>query len=100
MIARTWTGEVPLDRSEEYLKLMQTVALPAYSDTPGNQGAWIMRRQLEDRARFTMLTFWDSEESIVAFAGEDISVARYFDFDPDFLIEMVPNADHFELYDS
>ncbi len=100
MIARTWTGEVPLDRSDEYLELMRTVALPAYSETPGNRGAWTMRRSLADRAQFTMLTFWDSEESIAAFAGDDISVARYFDFDPEMLIEMVPHADHFELYDS
>ena len=100
MIARTWTGEVSLENSDEYLELMRSVALPAYSSTPGNQGAWTMRRHLEDRAQFTMLTFWDSEDSITAFAGNDISVARYFDFDPEMLIEMVPNADHFELFDS
>ena len=37
-----------------------------------------------------MLTFWESEESIRAFAGDDISVAKYYDFDKDFLIELEP----------
>lgn len=100
MIARTWSGEVRLDRSDEYLELMRTVALPAYAETPGNRGAWTLRRDLEDRTQFTMLTFWESEDAIAAFAGNDISVAKYYDFDPEMLIEMVPNADHFELYDS
>jgi hypothetical protein len=35
-----------------------------------------------------MVTFWDSEEAIRAFAGNDISVAKYYDFDKDFLLEM------------
>ena len=100
MIARTWTGEVALDRSDEYLQLMRSVAIPAYAETPGNMGAWALRRDLDNRTQFTMLTFWDSEESIKAFAGNDINVARYFDFDPEILIEMVPNVDHFEMYNS
>jgi hypothetical protein len=28
-----------------------------------------------------MVTFWESEEAICAFAGDDISVAKYYDFD-------------------
>jgi heme-degrading monooxygenase HmoA len=99
MIARIWKGEVPLDRSDEYLKRMRTVAIPDYRSIDGNQGAFVLRRHHEDRAEFLMLTFWESREAIEAFAGADIAVAKYYDFDAEVLLEMVPHADHFELYD-
>ncbi len=99
MIARTWVGEVPSDRSEEYLRLMRAVALPAHRKTPGNRGAWALRQERGDRTRFTLLSFWDSTDSVAAFAGDDLSQVHYFDFDADLLIEMSPCADHFELYD-
>ena len=98
MIARIWKGEVPLDRSDEYLQRMRTVAIPDYRSTGGNQGAFALRRLHGDRAEFLMLTFWDSLESIEAFSGDDTSVAKYYDFDAEVLLEMVPNADHYEIY--
>ena len=98
MRARIWIGEVPLDRSDAYRDLMVSRALPEYTATAGNLGAWCLRRHLEGRAEFVMLTFWESEAAIRAFSGDDISVARYYDFDPEMLVEMRPNADHFEVF--
>jgi len=100
MFARIWKGEVPLDRSDEYLARMRTVAIPDYRSTAGNQGAFALRQVHEDRAEFLMLTVWDSLESIKAFAGDDISVAKYYDFDAEVLLEMSPTVDHYEIYDS
>jgi heme-degrading monooxygenase HmoA len=99
MIARIWRGEVPLDQSDEYLTRMRTIAIPDYRSTEGNQGAFALRRSLEDRAEFLMLTFWESLESIKAYSGDDITVAKYYDFDAEVLLEVVPNADHYEIYD-
>ena len=99
MIARIWRGEVPLDRADEYLNRMREVALPDYRSTEGNRGAFALRRLHDDRAEFLMLTFWDSLDSIKAFAGEDVDAAKYYDFDAEVLLEMVPHVDHFELYD-
>lgn len=98
MLARIWIGEVALDRSDEYKDLMVSQALPDYTATPGNLGSFCLRRHLEDRAEFLMLTFWESEDAIKAFSGDDISVARYYDFDPELLLEMRPNADHYEVF--
>lgn len=100
MIARIWKGEVPLDRSDEYLERMRTVAIPDYRSTGGNRGAYALRHLHEDRAEFIMLTFWESRESIKAFAGSDISVAKYYDFDAEVLLEMAPHVEHFEISDS
>jgi hypothetical protein len=47
-----------------------------------------------------MMAFWQSEEAIRTFAGHDISVAKYNDFDKDFLIELEPGSTHSEMYDN
>lgn len=86
-------------RSDAYLQLMRTVALPDYGATLGNRGAFALRRRLEDHAEFIMLTLWDSHEAIERFAGPDATTAKYYDFDPDHLLEMAPRAEHFEVYD-
>ena len=99
-IARIWRGEIPLDRSDEYVEQMRTVAIPDYRSTDGNEGAFTLRRDLVDRAEVLMLTFWESRDAIRAFAGDDISVAKYYDFDADVLLEMAPHVEHFEVYDN
>ena len=100
MIARIWRGEVPLNRAAEYLERMRDVALPDYRSTEGNLGAYILTRSLASSAEFLMLTFWESEDAIKAFAGDDIEVAKYYDFDAKVLLAMVPYVDHFRLFDS
>jgi len=44
-----------------------------------------------------MLSFWDDNAAIQRFAGQDYTRARYYDFDPSFLIEMEPHVHHYNL---
>jgi hypothetical protein len=88
----------PLPKAE-YLNLMPTVAIPDYRSTPGNNGAYALRRMEGDTAHFLMVTFWESEDAIRAFAGDDISIAKYYDFDRNFLLELEPCSTHCEMYD-
>jgi hypothetical protein len=99
MIARKWHGAVPAAKSEAYLDRMRTVALPDYKSTAGNRGAFCLHRIEGDIAHFDMLTFWDDVESIKRFAGEDIQVAKYYDFDRSYLIELEPTVTHYTVYD-
>jgi hypothetical protein len=46
-----------------------------------------------------MVTFWESEDALRGFAGIDIGVAKYYDFDEDFLFEMGLSATQYEMYD-
>jgi hypothetical protein len=39
------------------------------------------------------------QEAIRTFAGDDISVPTYYDFDKDFLLELSPCSMHYESYD-
>jgi hypothetical protein len=41
------------------------------------------------------VTRWESEESIRAFAGDDVLRARYYPEDQDFLLEFEPEAQHY-----
>jgi heme-degrading monooxygenase HmoA len=99
MITRIWHGTTPTEKGDEYLRLMRTVAIPHYRSTAGNLGAYALRRIEGEIAHFLMVTFWESEESIRAFAGKDINVAKYYDFDKDFLLEMDPTSTHYETYE-
>jgi hypothetical protein len=49
-----------------------------------------------------MVTVWESEEAIRAFAGDDIGVAKYYEIDKDFLLELElePCSTHYEMYDN
>jgi heme-degrading monooxygenase HmoA len=99
MIARIWHGIVPISKADEYLRLMQTVALPDYRATPGNRAAYALREIRGEEAHFLMLTFWESLQAIQSFAGEDIQSAKYYAFDREFLLELEPSVKHYKLYE-
>jgi hypothetical protein len=44
-----------------------------------------------------MFTLWQDEVAIRSFAGHDINRAKYYDFDPGFLLEMEPEVTHFDI---
>jgi hypothetical protein len=97
MIARRWHGRVPAQKAEAYLELMRDVALPDYRSTEGNRGAWCLHRREGDVLHVEMFTLWEDEAAIRRFAGEDIAVAKYYDFDEDFLLEKEPHVVHFAV---
>jgi heme-degrading monooxygenase HmoA len=98
MIARIWHGRTNTTKSGEYLAFLQLRALPDYRGTPGNLAAYILRRAEGDVTHFVTLTHWDSLQSIEAFAGKDISRAKYYPEDSGFLLEFEPTVQHHELY--
>lgn len=97
MIARHWHGRVPAALIADYLKLMQDVALPDYRAVPGNLSAMCLHRAEGDVVHVEMLTLWEGEAAIRRFAGEDMNLAKYYDFDPDFLLELETSVRHYEV---
>lgn len=96
MIVRQWHGRVPATRGEEYLGLMKSLAIPDYRKIEGNLGAFCLHRYVGDVLDVTMVSWWRDYAAITAFAGEDITVAKYYDFDAGFLLEMEPHVTHYE----
>jgi len=89
---------VPNSKANEYLDLMCRIALPEYLATRGNREAWCLHRTEADVTHFEMLTFWDDTDAIKRFAGDDFSMAKYYDFDSDYLIEKEAGVRHYEVY--
>jgi hypothetical protein len=97
VIARVWEGRVPAEKADAYLALMEEIALPEYRATAGNLGAWRLHRREEGFVVVQMLTFWEDMDAVKRFAGDDPAKAHYYDFDPDYLLEMAPEVIHFEV---
>jgi len=97
MIGRRWHGRVSAANAGEYLKLMKEVGLADYLSTEGNRGAWCLRRREGDVVHVEMFTLWDNLEAFRRFAGDELTKAKYYDFDPDFLLELEPEVTHFEV---
>ena len=68
-----------------------------YRETPGNVGAWILRRDEGDRTEFTTLSFWDSLESIRGFAGDEIERAVFYPEDDRFLVDREVTVKHWAI---
>ena len=97
MIARRWHGRVPAAKADEYLILSKEVGLADYRSTEGNRGAWCLHRREGGVVHVEMFTLWDDLEAVRRFAGNELTAAKYYDFDPDFLLEMEPEVVHFEV---
>ncbi len=81
-----------------YLAHMREVAIPDYRSTLGNLGAWCLHRAEGDVVHFQMLSFWPDLAAIrTPRWEEDPEVAKYYDFDRDFLIELEPHVTHYEV---
>jgi heme-degrading monooxygenase HmoA len=97
LIARIWRGAVRTEDREEYARYIETTGVRGYAETPGNQGIYMLRRDLGDRSEFVMFTLWDSLDSLKAFAGEDYETAVYYPEDDRYLVERGEKVEHFDV---
>jgi len=95
--ARFWTGYTARSKADDYAKFLDERAVPDYAGTPGNVAVYVLRRDHGDRTEFTIVTLWQSLEAIEAFAGKDISVAKFYPKDDEFLVERGPVATHYAV---
>jgi hypothetical protein len=76
---------------------MEDVGLADYGATTGNVAAWCLHRREGDVVHVEMFTLWNDLEAIHRFAGDELTKAKYYDFDADFLLELEPDVLHFEV---
>jgi heme-degrading monooxygenase HmoA len=98
MIARIWHGKTKASDADAYLDYLFKSGIPAFRATIGNKGAWVLRKIDRDTAHFITLSSWESRQAIVAFAGTDIEVAKYYAEDEKYLLELEPTVTHYELF--
>ncbi len=97
MMARVWRGVVAAEDGDAYAAYMQDTGLAGYARTPGNQGAWMLRRDVGELTEFLTFTLWDSLDAVKAFAGEDYETAVYYPEDDRFLVERDATCAHYQV---
>jgi heme-degrading monooxygenase HmoA len=99
MIARIWTGRVNTLDAAEYADYIRDTGFAEYGETPGNRGAWLLRRDQGGTTEFITLSLWESVDAIRAFAGEDIEAAVLYPADLRYLIDGVSTIAHYDVAD-
>jgi heme-degrading monooxygenase HmoA len=98
MIARVWRGWTDASRAGEYVEYLNRTGVPGLRGTPGNLAVYVLHRLVDDdRTEFVVMSLWDSLESVKAFAGDDVSIARFYPRDDEFLVERKRHCDHYEV---
>jgi hypothetical protein len=98
-ILREWRGELRRELAGEYIAYMRDTGLADYRATPGNLGAMIAVRDLDDeRAEVVTLSWWPSMDAIRGFAGDDVERAVYYPEDDRFLLTKPEKVQHYESH--
>jgi hypothetical protein len=97
MIARVWHGRIRAADANEYVRYIEDTGLRDYRACRGNRGALMLVRRSGDEAEVFTLSLWDSYEAITAFAGDDITRARYYPEDTKYLLELEEHVRHFDV---
>jgi heme-degrading monooxygenase HmoA len=87
MIMRMWRACTAEADGDAYFEYMQKAGLPRVRNARGNQGVFVVRRMVQGKAEFLVLSLWDSMESISAFAGPDPTRAVFNPDDESLLLE-------------
>ncbi len=98
MITRIWHGRTSTANATAYRELVIASGIKDYKNTKGNQGAQIWQQQEGDVTHIWTVSWWDTMESIRAFAGDDVTRARYYPEDDAYLLEKEPLVQHYDCW--
>lgn len=97
MIVRMWHGRVPAAKAAHYRAFLNERAIPDYRAVSGNEAVYILERADGAQTHFITMTFWRDEAAIRGFAGDELTRAKYYPEDADFLLELEPHVVHYEV---
>jgi len=97
VIARTWRGWTMREDADAYLEYLRETGLKEYRATPGNRGAWVLRRDDGERTEILTLSFWDSLDAVRVFAGDEVDRAVFYPEDDRYLVDREPTVRHYRL---
>ena len=97
MIARIWRGTVRATDADTYGDYIAETGLAEYEQTPGNRGAWLLRRDAGELTEYMAFTLWESLDALKAFAGDDYETAVYYPNDDRYLVERDATCAHYDV---
>jgi heme-degrading monooxygenase HmoA len=100
VIARVWHGKTPREKADEYERYLAG-AITKFPSIRGNLGYQMMRidggPDGKEYTEFQVVSYWESRDSIHAYAGEDIQRTRDLPRDREFLVGMEPYVRNYDL---
>jgi len=95
VILRRWTGKVPTERAQEYVRYVAGTGISEIGATSGNLGNQITLRDLGDgTTEISALSWWTGMDAIRAYAGDDPERAHYYPEDDLYLIDKPDFVEH------
>jgi ribosomal protein S18 acetylase RimI-like enzyme len=99
MIARHWKGITKPEEAENYLAYLKNERFPHVATLAGYIDAEILQRKLETGVEFLIISYWQSLESIKAFAGENVELAVVPPNVEAMMLSYDKTASHYEVYE-
>jgi len=97
VIARVWRGATRAADEDAYVEYLESSGMRAARELPGSRGTIVLRRRDGELTEFVTLLLFDSIDDVNAFAGDDVSVARFFPDDDRWLLERDLDVRHYEV---
>jgi heme-degrading monooxygenase HmoA len=97
MVARQWRGAVRGEDADAYAEYIRGTGMAEYKATPGNRGAWMLRRDLGELTEIVTFSLWESMDAVRAFAGEDPERAVFYPEDERYLVERDLTVTHYDV---
>jgi hypothetical protein len=78
MICRIWHGYTTRENADAYERVVSTMVIPGIEarSIPGFISIDLVKRELEHEVEFMTIMWFDSEQAIVSFVGEDATVSH------------------------
>jgi heme-degrading monooxygenase HmoA len=71
MIVRHFTAKASPENARKYYVFLRDMLTPKLKEIPGHLGALVLSNEGKDDVHITVLTFWESDEAIRQFAGDN-----------------------------
>jgi heme-degrading monooxygenase HmoA len=97
LIARIWTARTTRDRAPRYAEHLRAHVFPGLENIEGFERAQLLMRDDADGVAVQVITFWESEEAIRRFAGDDVEAAVVPDAAAALLSSYDRRARHFDV---
>jgi heme-degrading monooxygenase HmoA len=97
MIARLWSARTTTQLSSAYLEYFSQRVLPELRDLAGFRTAQVFAEATADSVEILVITFWQSLNSVSAFAGSDLGAAVVHPAAAALLTDYDQRVRHFEV---
>jgi len=97
MISRQWRGLARVEHAEDYVRHLREETFVKLSSIPGFVKASILRREERGCVEFLIVTYWQSMEAIMQFAGSNPEMAVVPDKVKAMMLEFDRVVHHYEV---